>query len=162
MDQKKVLIIGIGNPGRGDDGLGPELIERLRRDPRQNSQTHIELGHPNSAYVCEFEFRYQLNVEDAYTIKDYPFVIFADAAMTGDEGAALTEVFPSDAIAFTTHRMSPASVLALCHELYGLTPKAYILSIRGYHWELGEGLSSRAEANLNLALAIVRKFLALN
>ena len=157
MDQKKVLIIGIGNPGRGDDGLGPELIERLRRDPRTQAEFR-----GTSAWVCEFEFRYQLNVEDALAIKDHPLVIFADAAMTGDEEAALTEVFPSDSIAFTTHRMSPASVLALCHELYGRAPKAYILSIRGHHWELGEGLSSRAEANLNLALAIVRKFLALN
>jgi hydrogenase maturation protease len=154
MDQKKVLIFGIGNPGRGDDGLGPELIERLRRDP----QTHAEFPG-TSACVCEFEFRYQLNIEDAFAIKDHHLVIFADAATTGDVEAALTEAFPSDVIAFTTHRMSPAAVLALCHELYGRTPKAYILSIRGHQWDIREGLSSRAEANLNQALDIVRKFL---
>ena len=158
MAQKKILIFGIGNPGRGDDGLGPELVERLRR---QNSQTHTELSNPNSVCDCEYEFRYQLNIEDSFTIKDHHLIVFADAAVTGDTAAELTEVFPSDAIAFTTHRMSPPSVLALCHELYGGAPKAYVLSIRGYHWDLGAGLSPQAEENLNQALDLIRKFLAL-
>jgi hydrogenase maturation protease len=152
MDPKKILVFGIGNPGRGDDGLGPKLIERLDHD----LQTRAEFKIP--ADVCDFQFRYQLNVEDAFTIKDYEVIVFADAAASGGE-AALTEIFPSDAIAFTTHRMSPPSVLALCHELYGLTPKAYILSIRGYVWDLGEGLSPRAEENLRLAMDLVRNFL---
>lgn len=37
--------------------------------------------------------------------------------------------------------------------------KAYVLSIRGYHWDLGAGLSPQAEENLNLALDLVQKFL---
>ena len=153
MAQKKILIFGIGNPGRGDDGLGPELIERLRRDPQPRAET------PDSTSVREYEFRYQLNVEDSLAIKDHHLIVFADAAVTGDAAAELTEVFPSDAIAFTTHQMSPPSVLALCHELYGGAPKAYVLSIRGYHWDLGAGLSPQAEENLNQALDLVRKFL---
>ena len=154
MEQKKILVFGIGNPGRGDDGLGPELVERLRRDPGTHSES------PDPACVRDFQFRYQLNVEDAFTIKDHHLIVFADATTTGDAAAELTEVFPSDAIAFTTHRMSPASVLALCQELYGRVPKAYILSIRGHHWDLGECLSSRAEENLNQALDMLREFLA--
>ena len=154
MDQKKIIIFGIGNPGRGDDGLGPELIERLKQDPRTQTET------PDSAPVREYEFRYQLNVEDAFAIKDHHLVVFADAATTGEAAAELSEAFPSDAIAFTTHRMSPASVLALCHELFGSAPKAYVLSIRGYNWDLGAGLSPEAEENLEQALELLREFLA--
>lgn len=131
--------------------------------------------------VCEF--RYQLNVEDAYTIRDFDLVVFADACCamgeegavrvgengaTGDGGAAaqdapedvaLTEIGPSATIAFTTHEMSPASVLALCHELYGRAPRAYTLAIRGFEWDMGEGLSERGRANLVRAADILRRFL---
>jgi len=86
----KVLILGIGNPGRGDDGLGPALIERLQ----QNSPARSNLL--NAERVCEF--RYQLNVEDALTIKDYDAVVFTDATTTGDSPARLTEIGPADSI----------------------------------------------------------------
>jgi hydrogenase maturation protease len=147
----KVLILGIGNPGRGDDGLGPALIERLQ----QNSQTRSDLL--NAERVCEF--RYQLNVEDALTIKDYDAVVFTDATTAGDSPATLTKIGPADTIAFTTHRMSPASVLALCHELYGRAPKAAMLAIRGYDWDIGERLSPQAEKNLDRAINLLNEFL---
>lgn len=155
MSQKKILIFGIGNPGRGDDGLGPALIDRLN-----NSQTHTEFGNSVCVWELQCEFRYQLNIEDAYAIKDLDIVVFADAATSGEEAAVLEEAFPSDAIAFTTHRMSPAAVLALCHELFGRIPKAYILSIRGHHWDIGEGLSPQGAENLEQALDLLREFLA--
>ncbi len=153
MHLKKALIFGIGNPGRGDDGLGPALIERLRQETADANPKET-----NPVCVC----KYQLNIEDAYAIKDHDLVVFADATASDESAAALAEVFPSDTIAFTTHRMSPASVLALCHELFGRAPKAYILSIRGTNWAIGEGLSSRAEENLAQALDMLLRFLADN
>lgn len=148
MDQKKILVFGIGNPGRGDDGLGPKFVERLRG----RASTDAEFKNSAPAGACDLEFRYQLNIEDALTIKDHDFVVFADATTTGEEPATVTEIFPSDAIAFTTHRMSPAAVLALCHELFGRAPRAYTLAIRGYDWDIGESLSEQAESNLELAI----------
>jgi Ni,Fe-hydrogenase maturation factor len=107
------------------------------------------------------EFRYQLNVEDAYAIRDYDLVVFADAAAPdAPEDVALTEIGPSATIAFTTHEMSPASVLALCHELYGRAPRAFTLAIRGCEWDLVEGLSEGGRTNLARALEILRRFLA--
>jgi Ni,Fe-hydrogenase maturation factor len=107
------------------------------------------------------EFRYQLNVEDAYTIRDLDLVVFADAAAPdAPQDVALTEIGPSATIAFTTHEMSPASVLALCQELYGRAPRAYALAIRGREWDLGEGLSGEGRANLARAAEILRRFLA--
>jgi Ni,Fe-hydrogenase maturation factor len=114
------------------------------------------------------EFRYQLNVEDAYTIRDFDLVIFADAAGISADGAAaadapedvaLTGIVPSATIAFTTHELSPASVLALCHELYGRAPRAFTLAIRGYEWDLGEELSAGGRANLVRAAKILHRFL---
>jgi hydrogenase maturation protease len=109
--------------------------------------------------AAALEFRYQLNIEDAYTLKDCDAVVFADATAEGGNEPALVEIGPSAGIAFTSHEMSPASVLALCHELFGRAPRAYLLAVRGYDWEMGEGLSERARANLARATKVLRRFL---
>ena len=121
--------------------MGPALLEEMR----------------SADAACEF--RYQLNVEDAYTIRDFDLIVFADATSVGEDGVALAEIGPSATIAFTTHEMSPASVLGLCHELYGRTPRAFALAIRGYEWDLGEGLSEKGRANLARAADVLRRFL---
>jgi hydrogenase maturation protease len=139
----KVRLIGIGNPGRQDDGLGPALIDKINSCP---------------PFSVNAEWRYQLNIEDAQAIQDADVVIFADAATEGDEPATLTEITPASDIAFTTHALAPESVLALAEELYGRAPKAYVLAIRGYAWDIGEGLSPRAEVNLEAAIAQLSRF----
>jgi len=123
--------------------LGPRIAEALAGDGRVRA-----------------EFRYQLGVEDALAVRDCNVVVFADAAKTGEGPAALTPLEPQAGITFTTHALAPAAVLALCRELYGRTPRAYILAVRGYDWDVGEGLSEGAERNLAAALALLRDFLS--
>ena len=142
----KVLVFGIGNPGRRDDGLGPKLIEHIGG-----------AGFPKSLDVSG-EFRYQLNVEDALTMRDFDVVVFADASRSGEEPVSISEIGPAAEITVTTHAMSPPSVVALCWELYGHAPRSYLLAIRGYDWDVGEELSPAAEQNLEKALDILRKF----
>ena len=160
------MIFGIGNPARRDDGLGPKLIEQLQeiwlhRPNSSYDKTRDDSLSGNSARVLEldFEFRYQLNVEDALTIKDYDAIVFADATAEGDTKAALTEIEPANSMSFTTHEMSPASFLALCRELFGRLPRAYVLAIRGYEWDVGENLSEQAGKNLDRALVLLKNLL---
>jgi hydrogenase maturation protease len=138
----RTLVIGIGNPGRGDDGLGPALIELLRGSGLEG---------------IALDANYQLNVEDALACSHFDTVIFIDASEAGDEPFAIAPLEPARDIAFTTHELSPASVLALCEDLYGRRPEAWLLAVRGFAWELGEGLSPRAAANLESAFAFLLK-----
>ena len=64
-----VLIIGYGNPGRLDDGLGPALAE-IMEEKRLPGLT--------------VDANYQLAVEDAAQVAQYDVVVFADAAIAGD------------------------------------------------------------------------------
>jgi hydrogenase maturation protease len=153
----KILVIGIGNPGRGDDGLGPALAAGLAgADPDTLPEgALIEIpGRPVSAV-----WKYQLNIEDAFLIRDYEAVVFADASRGGGEPVAFGEIAPEAAIAFTTHEMAPAGVLALCEELYGRAPAGYLLAVRGYSWEAAEGLSAAAARNLAAARSRADTFL---
>ncbi len=150
----KTLIIGIGNPGRGDDGLGPALVERLAgAEPEtipEGAAVTIEDG-------TDVVWKYQLNIEDAALIGDYERVVFADASAAADPGAvSFDPLEPGSAIAFTTHELPPSSVLALCQDLYGRMPEAWLLSVGGSSWDLGQGLSDRARAGLTQAEVLLR------
>ncbi len=136
----RTLVIGIGNPGRGDDGLGPALVGLLEATALEG---------------VALDSNYQLNVEDALACSGHDTVIFADASETADAPFAFAELAPAREIAFTTHELAPASVLALCEELYGKRPRAWTLAVRGYVWDIGEGLSPQAEVNLSAALAFM-------
>jgi Ni,Fe-hydrogenase maturation factor len=106
-----------------------------------------------------FDSNYQLNIEDADAIADKDIVIFADASTEEIEDFILTEVTGERDVSFTTHAASPAYIVKLCGELFGKTPKVYLLHIKGYQWEFREGLSAQAESNLNKAFDFIKNFL---
>jgi len=49
--------------------------------------------------------------------------------------------------------MNPESVLALCRDLYGVQPSAYLLTVRGYSWEPNGAMTADARRNLEAAKA---------
>jgi hydrogenase maturation protease len=137
-----ILVYGYGNPGRQDDGLGPALVVRLEDDRIPGVVT---------------DTNYQLQIEDAVAVSESDTVIFVDATESGDAPFTFTELEPSVEIAFTTHTVSPGSVLALCQDMYRKKVRAYVLAIRGYGWEFMEKLTPVAEKNLEEAYQFLKK-----
>jgi hydrogenase maturation protease len=142
---ERLLIYGIGNVGRQDDGLGIRLIERLEAE-----------GVPTPVTL---EANYQLNVEDSLLLSEFDVVLFADASVEPDGQAPflLRPLAPVSDLTFSTHAMSAGGVLALCEELYGKRPRAYLMAMPGYEWDVSEELSQGASSNLEQALATVRE-----
>jgi hydrogenase maturation protease len=137
----RVLIIGYGNPARGDDGLGPSL----------------------AAAVAEWELDgvtvetdYQLHVEHAADAAECDVVIFADADVEGAGPFRFRRLEPKTELSFTSHSVSPAGVLGLARELFSARSTGYVLGIRGHAFgEFAEGLSEEARHNLSSALAFM-------
>jgi hydrogenase maturation protease len=102
---------------------------------------------------------YQLNIEDALACASYDTVIFVDAARGLRKPFTFTKVEAAAAMPAMSHALGPEAVMAVAAELYGKTPDARLLAIRGKRWEVGEGLSAEAEANLALALEFLEGFL---
>ena len=144
MEDRKILVYGFGNPGRQDDGLGPAIIEKLEDEKIAGVDT---------------DCNYQLNIEDAYSIAENDIVVFVDASLDADEPFSFSKIEPSAEITFTTHSMSPQSVLALCAELYDRKLDAYVLGIRGYEWDFEVGLTSKAVNNFNEAYSFLLNWL---
>jgi len=137
------LILGWGNPGRVDDGLGPAFIEAVAK-----------LGPPGVVLDAD----YQLTLEDAAEVARYDRVVFVDADRRGPAPFRMRRLRPSaHGFGFSTHGVEPGAVLALCRDLFHATPEAWLLGIRGYEFDrFGEGLSGRARANLDRAVEFFR------
>ncbi|MBT3756045.1 MAG: hypothetical protein HOG24_07185, partial [Candidatus Cloacimonetes bacterium] len=75
------------------------------------------------------------------------------------ESFTITEVEDSNAqVEFTMHAISPGVVLSLCKQIYEKAPKAYLVHIKGYEWELEfeKGLTEKAEENLKETLEFIQ------
>ena len=143
-----LLIYGFGNPGRQDDGLGVMLVEQLEA---------WAIAEKISGLA--FDSNYQLNAEDALAVAESRAVVFVDAAKEGQAPFEFRPLKPQKEISFSTHAMSPESVLALAAELYDATPPAWILAIRGYKWEPNAPPTEQARANLVAARDFLRQWL---
>lgn len=144
----QILVYGYGNPGREDDGLGIELVKKLETWSKQTGLKGIE-----------FDSNYQLNIEDAEIISGKDVVIFADASTEEIDDFILTEVTGESEATFTTHAASPGYILQLCTDLFCKCPRVYLLHIKGYQWEFREGISDKAEINLQKAFGFMKDYL---
>ncbi len=135
-----VLVYGYGNPSRGDDSLGILFADTIakRMYPRITTYTN-----------------YQLNAEDALAMSENDIVLFVDASENNIAPFLLRPCKAEAEISFSTHAMSPGSIVSLCKKLYGKEVPTFLLEIKGYTWELGDSLSEQAEKNLTTALAFV-------
>jgi len=149
---ERLLIYGYGNPGCQDDGAGIRFTERCERAFEDVPGIHTEIN-------------YQLNVEDAYLISGFRYVVFADAALpeaggvsppagdisTGKSGSGFYfyRIQPAVRIAFSTHAMTPQSILGLCEELYSRSPVCYMMHIQGESWDFNAQPTEFVEKNLD-------------
>jgi hydrogenase maturation protease len=139
QDAKRILVLGFGNPGRRDDGLGPALAEAI--DAKRIPGVAVDSD-------------YQLTVDDAAEAARHDIVIFADASLNGPEPFSFAPLREADeAVGFSTHSVNPAAVLHLAKSCFRAQPQAYLLGIRGYVFgEFGEGISEGAARNLTAAV----------
>ena len=132
-----VLVLAVGNPSRGDDALGPELAARLEA-----------AALPGVEVIVEF----QLQIENALDLVGRERVIFVDAGTGTPAPFELRRAAANPDFLHTSHALSPEAVLATYRRVASHEPpEAWVLCVRGESFELGEGLSGAAAANLEAA-----------
>lgn len=133
-----LLVFGYGNPSRGDDAVGPLLLDYL--------QTHLDLSH------IELLSDFQLQIEHALDLQSRELVVFVDASVACAERFAFTPLTPARDNSYTSHAMSPSALLQVFESVTGQAPPpCYLLSIKTESFELGEDLSAAASENLRAA-----------
>ena len=133
----RVLILGYGNPLRGDDGFGPALAQRLQGALHGNDAIEIIASH-------------QLALEYAEPLSRAERVVFMDARDGDTPGEIFFEKLPNaadvpaqGAPARFTHHLSPQTLLAYTQSLYGARPsEAFLLSVCGKNFGYSETLTT--------------------
>lgn len=141
-----VLVLAVGNESRGDDALAPLLVRKLQAQVM-----------PQVDFIEDF----QLQVEHVTDLVGRRVVLFIDADVSCDGPFQFSRVIAAHDPSYTSHAMSPAAVLHTYRQVYGCeAPESHVLRIRGHGFELGEGLSEEATANLDQATRMISAWLA--
>jgi len=141
------LVLAVGNPSRGDDALGPALLQRLC-DARVDADGEVEL-------LGDF----QLQVEHALDLHGRNAVLFVDAARPGVvRGAAVWPIGADARVPPASHALRPEAVLQVAQRLGGV-PAAWQLAIEGHSFTLGDRLSEAAARHLDAAVDLALAWL---
>lgn len=132
---QKILVIGYGNPLRGDDGFGSLAASYV--EERQIPGVEVIVSH-------------QLNPEHAALLSESGHAIFLDAiastatcattpvgSPSGDQPGTLraTPVEHCDLSSSGMHHFEPGNLLALAQAIYGQAPPATLITAtaRSFH-----------------------------
>jgi Ni,Fe-hydrogenase maturation factor len=170
-----LLVLAVGNPSRGDDALGPRLLDALHAAGADLDGQVELLGD------------FQLQIEHVLDLRGRRAVLFVDAArparpdaydsygghdgrdalVGGDrgDGAAcpgpepcpsgltLQRLRPAATLPVLSHALEPAAVLHVAARLGEPMPPAWLLAIEGERFDLGADLSAVARTRLQQAVA---------
>jgi hydrogenase maturation protease len=131
-----LLILGCGNPLRGDDAVAWRAAELLA-DSLRDTDALVRTSH-------------QLTPELAEAISQARQVIFLDADCGRRPGeVALRALKPASSLSeLFTHQLTPERLLALAKRLYGRCPEAVLISVGAGSFDFGAALSPQVEAAL--------------
>jgi hydrogenase maturation protease len=149
------LLIGIGNPLRGDDGVAARLLEELAREAETG-------GAPDGLRGAELRTVHQLTPELALAVAEAERVLFVDAWANPDCGEPWITPLqppPPEAGLPDGHGWDPVALVALAERLYGWRGEAALLRVPAFAFPHGMDFSAGLKEALPRARALVRHWL---
>lgn len=137
MRQDKVLILGLGNPLLGDEGIGVRVVEELKKLELPNGMSVAEGGTRGLGLISLME--------------GYPRVILVDAADMGHPPGRVVRFTPSDVVFKTVegplslHQVGLGEVLALARALEVAPAEVVIIGVQPGRIEVGAELSPEVQ-----------------
>jgi hydrogenase maturation protease len=142
-----LLVIGVGNPYRGDDAAGLVIAGELKE--RAPAGVDVRENAGELATMMEL-----LENADA--------VIFIDAVCSGSEAGevfrfdAAGEMMPAEYFRYSTHGFGIPEAVELARALGRLPGKVIVYGVEGKAFDMGAGLSPEVEASVG---AVVERVL---
>ena len=148
MVKNRTLILGVGNPFRRDDGIGPAVISRLKSE---NELEGIDLLDGGTDGLSLIEY-----------IKGYEKVLIVDAVDMGMVPGEVRVFSPDEAKlkiktdVLSTHGFGLAEVIGLMGTLEMKTDLR-IIGIQAKDVTFGEGLSPEVSSKIEEILELVKE-----
>lgn len=130
-----MLVIGIGNPLRGDDGVGPTIVEILKA--RGLPGARLMTCHGDGLLLIETWKNKGVMLIDAATSGAHPGTVY--------RFDALRRPLPAGFSLYSTHAFGIAETIELARTLDQLPSHLVIYAIEGRNFAMGAGLSPEVE-----------------
>lgn len=146
------LFIGYGNPDRQDDGVAWHVLAGVATQLGLEPPPAWEEPLPSSP-KADFAFHLQLTPEMAEDLTAYDRVCFVDAH-TGriPQNVQVVDLAAEYQTSPFTHHLTPEMLLSMCASLYGHSPEAILVSVRGYEFGFETELSRMTASLVNEAV----------
>ncbi|RJR42790.1 MAG: hydrogenase maturation protease [Desulfobacteraceae bacterium] len=143
-----LLILGYGNPQRRDDGCGYCVAARVQAMLEEKRGVRIVFAHQLDPAMAE---------DLAYARE----VVFVDATVEElKRGRRWRRIAPEPGfLPVLTHHLGPSFLLGLTFSIWGRCPAAWLVSIQGHDFGLGQGLSRGAARNVEKVSKEIVSFL---
>jgi hydrogenase maturation protease len=144
---KHVLILGLGNPLLGDEGIGVQVVEELKELELPDGVTVVEGGTAGLGLIGLME--------------GYQRVIIVDAADMGHPPGRVVRFTPSEAqfktaeAPLSLHQIGLGQVLALAEALEMAPAELVIIGVQPGQVEEGIGLSPEVEGAIPQIIRII-------
>lgn len=135
MTEPRCIVIGVGNPYRRDDGVGPFVVEQLR---------------PRIEATCIVHTKDGADLMERWSPEDFVYVV--DATSSGCPPGTLVRIdardrsVPTSFFRYSSHAFGLAEAIELARTLGRLPKRLVVFGIEGEEWSAGEGLSPEVDA----------------
>lgn len=144
--KKKLLVLTIGNPYRGDDGAAPVLQSLLQGKLRSSTEQNTNLS-------VVFEEVYQLQPEHIYDLENADWVLILDAEFNLEQPYRMVRVEASNNPAIGTHSVAPTDLLGYFNKLLSKpAPDCFLFTIRANDFDFVEHLSKPCSDAIQAAI----------
>jgi hydrogenase maturation protein HypF len=136
-----ILIVGVGNILRNDDGIGALIIEQIDA-----------LKWPG----VETQVTQQLHLEAIEDFLPYEKIIIVDAS-SDDSGCNFQKINISSETAAmaSSHHLSLQILLSLAKKIYNRDLNLYLCKIKGKSFEIGDSISPEVQACIPKAIELI-------
>jgi hydrogenase maturation protease len=146
VHRPSVVVLGVGNAHRHDDGVGVFVAQRVRREAS------------NAVKVLD-NMRDSVDLMEAW--EDAETVIVVDAVSSGAKPGTIYKIevgehpLPEILCRYSSHNLSIGEAIGLSRALGTLPPRLLICGIEGTNFHLGSGLSPEVEVSAEKVVRIV-------
>ena len=135
-----ILIAGIGNTPRSDDGVAAFVCTEIEKKKLQNV-TVITSQQLQTEFIDQF--------------LQYEYVLVVDASINAE--GILFEKVPdtTEAVLHSSHHINLSTLHSLTKQLHGRSINLYSCAIETESFETGEQLSAKARANAEKAVLFI-------
>lgn len=145
----KILVVGVGNSWRHDDGIGPHVINILNQQSFEAADL-LDGGIDGMALLDK--------------LAPYDYAIVIDAVNMGADPGTINAFSAQEAKlitndALSTHGFGLAELITLMTELE-IKTQIKIIGVQPFDIEFGEGLSPEIEAQTDKIITLIKEEIA--